>query len=240
MPEPPTGAPLIAPALPNGTRYNEVRQKSAHNAFANEEESICEQIVLSNVHSLEVDLHKGDDGDWSIYHADPRFLEPYSNVESFMQFLKWCKTLHQWNTAHEAITVFLDMHDDFEDDGNHTANRLDALIGQYLPDSVYTPGELLGSHPTLQTAAREKNWEPVNGLKGHFIFVMTNASHEDFFDNATRLHNYIDRGNLVKMRKAFIAPEINSADQIGNYDYAVFFNFKWDDNKLSDTLFQGD
>ena len=48
------------------TRYNDVRQKSIHNAYQRSQ-SIGEQVTHWGVRSLELDLH-GSGRDWKVYH----------------------------------------------------------------------------------------------------------------------------------------------------------------------------
>jgi hypothetical protein len=231
-----------APALPNGVRYNEVRQKSSHNAFENPDQDIPGQILFSNVHSMEIDLHKGVhqhdlDGDWYVYHYDPIVSFPDSNVKTFSLFLERCRKIHLWNMNHEVITVFVDMHDAFTNDHNHSAAHFDALIDQYLRGIVYTPIDLLGTSQSLKQAAQAQNWKTLDELRGKFIFVLTDAMGASFDDTTSVLHQYVDRGALASTRRAFVASEVITANQVGVFDYIVFYNFSWDNRGLGTNVF---
>ena len=238
MPDPLLKTPVTSPALPNGARYNEVRQKSSHNAFENSDETIFEQITLSNIHSLEVDLHKGKlgvdlDGDWYIYHRD--ILYPKTDADTFSLFLDKCKRMHNSKNDHEVFTMFLDIHDNFTDEANHTAGRLDQLIESYLPGIVYTPGAFAGTSKTLRAAAQAGNWETIDNLKGKFIFVLTGANIDD---EQSVLKQYVDNGASALTRKAFIAPETGRIESVASDPSVVFYNLAWGNRALARKIFE--
>lgn len=96
-------------------RYDEVRQKSAHNAFQ-QQEGIYDRIVYWRIRSLELDLHRGKlgygrlKGDWFVYHG---LHDPNTTVHRLSDFLRLCRGIGQAIPHHEVITVFLDIREAF-------------------------------------------------------------------------------------------------------------------------------
>jgi hypothetical protein len=217
-------------ALPSGIKYHQVQQKSSHNSYANLKIDIRQQIQKSNVYSIEVDLHqgKGDvlDSDWAIYHVG---TDTRTNIDSFKYFLTLCQIIHGDNPNHEVITVFLDMKEDFAPVANHTADQLDKMINEWLPGKVYTPSMLANENQTLVEAAVNEQWPTLDALRGRFIFALTNGS---FDDDESILNHYVENGAKAKSRVAFIAPDIDRIEQIGDRDYVVFYNIKSYNSRL--------
>ncbi|MDH3206585.1 MAG: Ca2+-dependent phosphoinositide-specific phospholipase C [Gemmatimonadota bacterium] len=162
-------------------RYNEVRQKSAHNAFERRE-GVYDQVVYWRIRSLELDLHKGKlghgrlTGDWYIYHGAHN---PNTSVHRLSDFLRLCRGIRQAIPRHEVITVFLDIRDDFHTTpgASQSGAALDRLLIEQLgKDRLHTPSDLLERAPletTLQAAVREQGWPPLEELRGKILFVLT-------------------------------------------------------------------
>ncbi len=212
-------------------RYNQVRQKSIHNAYQRDE-SINEQIGAWHVRSLELDLH-GSGRDWKVYHW---LLDPKSSVKSLSAGLALLGRIHRADPGHDAITVFLDMKTPFSGQrrrgrpgpkklrrgavwgGQYTANRLDALIRSHLRKKwLFAPSALRKAAPsatTLQEAAGTGLWPTLQELRGQFLFVLTGPR--------VRLEHY---RAAASDPVAFIAPRVSRADRVDADPEAVFFNF---------------
>ncbi len=217
----------------NGLRYydlcyNDVRQKSAHNAYErsisnNVYEDIFDLVAYWRIRSIELDIHHGKGpilpGDWRIYHTDAPGLDG-SSVTRLSVALDLLAGVHQAIPGHEVMTVFIDLKDPFSQ--HHPGDLLDRMIRDKLGDDLlYTPGDLLGAAANLQGAVTGlQGWPRLAELRGKFLFVLTG--------DTEALDDYTERGAKASQRVAFIAPEISDANQIGAKDYAVFFNLTTD------------
>jgi hypothetical protein len=193
--------------------YNQVRQKSIHNAFK-QREGIYDQIIFWGARSLEFDLHNAN-GDWKIYHFA---LDPATSVDKLSDALELLRGVNHAIPKHEVITVFLDMKNKF-DDTTCRPEDLDELINHSLSRCLYTPKHLMHratSAKSLQDAVKSAGWPTLEELRGRFIFVLTGPW--------SRLKHYVQSGDVANDRLAFIAPGVKEKDQIGKTNYAVFFN----------------
>lgn len=207
-------------------RYNDVRQKSAHNAYErsklnNVYEDIFDLIAYWHVRSLELDIHegKGDilQDDWRIYHSA---TFDGTSVDRLSVALDLLAGLQRALPSHDVITVFIDLKDPFRP--HHTPELLDRVIRDKLgQDAVFTPKELLDGAANLQAAVTgTRDWPRLAELRGKFVFVLTGET--DWLDE------YVERGAKAGDRVAFIAPEISDPKEIGVKNYAVFFNMTAD------------
>ena len=211
-------------------RYNEVRQKSIHNAYQRVE-SIGEQIGRWGVRSIELDLH-GSGRDWEVYHW---LLDSESSIDSLSEGLALLRGIHRADPTHDALTVFLDLKTSFSGQkrrvpkgpkklrrptivgGQYTAQRLDELIRTFLSRKwLYTPGALRSRAPTastLQEAAMIGSWPTMRELRGKFLFVLTGPR--------VRLEHY---RSALDGPVAFVAPRVDRPRQVESNPEAVMFN----------------
>lgn len=205
-------------------RYDEVRQKSAHNAFQ-QPEGIYDQIVYWRIRSLELDLHRGKlgygslKGDWFVYHG---LHNPNTSVHRLSDFLRLCRGVQQAIPGHEVITVFLDIREAFHKtpSASQSGQALDELLVQELGAGAFlSPRDLLDAAPgadTLQDAVRTFGWPELRMLRGKFLFVLTGA--------ADKLRTYLGGGS-PHARVAFLSAKVEKeADVPGNDPDIVFFN----------------
>jgi hypothetical protein len=193
-------------------RYNEVRQKSIHNAFQRLE-GLYDQVVFWGGRSLELDLHRSA-GDWKIYHF---LLDPQTSVERLSDALKIFWGMNNVLPNHEVITVFLDIKDPFN--VKNSPRRLDALIRDHLAGAVYTPRHLARrakSQVNLQGVVHAARWPLLNDLRGRFVFVLTGPM--------TQLNQYDQGPHSPSGPVAFIAPELKKVRDTARFPGAVFFN----------------
>ena len=221
----------------DGLRYNQVRQKSTHNAYKRIE-GLIDQLVYWRIRSLEVDLHMGDqlgrpidDGDWAVYHATP---DPMSSVPRMSQVLEILAGFHRAVPDHEVITVFVDMKDAFPVDQNdgHSGLSLDRLIIDRLDAPlggvVYRPHELLNRDAdatSLKAAvAGSSGWPTLAELRGRFIFCITGGP--------SFVEHYTDGPLTDPARLVFVSVPVAEVDDIPGDPDRVFFNV--DGNKHID------
>jgi hypothetical protein len=162
-------------------RYNEVRQKSAHNAFQ-QPEGVYDQVVYWRIRSLELDLHRGKighgglRGDWYIYHGAHN---PNTSVHRLSDFLQMCRGIRRAVPKHEVITVFLDIRDIFHatPSAAQSGPALDRVLVEQLGERrLYRPGDLLDRAPgseTLQEVIQVGGWPTFAELQGKMMFVLT-------------------------------------------------------------------
>lgn len=212
-------------------RYDQVRQKSVHNAFQ-KSEGIYDQVVYWRVRSLEIDVHTWhlfDDGDghedpntglddWFVYH------EPWdrnSSIHRLSGFLQMCAGVHRALPEHEVITLFLDIKDGFPADPTATRSpaRFDALLEARLGAHLFRPADLLARDPQavdVRDVVRGAGWPTLRELQGRFIVVLTGGP--------LQLANYIGPGESARDRAAFMSAGISDLGPIGADGDVVFYN----------------
>lgn len=119
---------------PTGLRYDEVRQRSAHNSYQRDEAPF-DQLVYHRIRSVELDIHVGktfeptEDGVWYVYHTD------------VVDDDTWCVRLGHCLDAvgaftdaaveHEVLTLWIDLKDEW--DAGHGPDELDAALRSTAP-----------------------------------------------------------------------------------------------------------
>jgi len=214
-------------------RYNAVRQKSAHNAFQ-QQEGIYDQIVYWRIRSLEMDLHAaklghgGLKGDWFVYHG---MHNPDTSVHRLSDFLRICRGVRHAIPRHEVLTVFLDIRDAFHatPSASQSGEALDRLLVDTLgKDRLYRPADLLARSPratTLQDSVATAGWPALESLRGRMIFVLTG-------DTALQ-RTYLGTKSPLD-RVAFLSAKVaRAADVPGADPDIVFFNMSDVKVKLS-------
>jgi hypothetical protein len=209
-------------------KYNDVRQKSAHNCFQ-KREGVVDQIVYWRLRSLELDLHRKKaehpplDHDWWIYHES---WDPDTTVERLSGFLTLFGAIHHANPQHEVITLFLDMKEAFDaPSGAQSGAALDVLLRRHLAGSMFTPADLLdwaqtqapGSPLTsLKAAITRAGWPTLAELRGKFVVVLTGK--------AATLNTYL-AGSSPDQRAAFLSAGATKVSDVDNAPaHVLFFN----------------
>lgn len=204
-------------------RYNDVRQKSTHNAFQRRE-GIADQFLYWRIRSMEVDLHIADvfdrstKGDWAVYHD---WHDPLSSVAKLSQFLGICRGLTRAVPDHEVLTIFLDMKDPFSVSkrANHSWAALDALLIKHLGRALYRPRNLLKrsrSSTSLRGSVAAAGWPRLEELQGKIIVVLTGSKDD--------LKNYATTPKAALDRAAFLSTPVDAAQDIPGGGDTVFFN----------------
>ena len=207
-----TGADVVGP------RYDEVRQKSAHNSYQRLE-AIVDQLLYHRVRSIELDIHVGKsfedtvDGNWFVYHTD------VTDDETWCVRLDDClaevASFHRAIGSHEIVTVWVDLKDPWDD--AHGPAELDARIDEAFGAAVLAPDELLAGcdgAADVQSAVAQCGWPELVDLRGRVMVVLTGG--------AGNLRTYHDEPGP---RLAFVAPAIGDVDAIADWPNTDLFNF---------------
>lgn len=213
----------------DGLRYNDIRQKSIHNAFQRHE-GIPDQFLYWRVRSLEVDLHTADvfgsstKGDWAVYHS---WHDPMSTVARFSQFLQICRGLNRVVPRHEVMTLFIDIKDPFptRSDANHSWKAFDALLDESLGSRLYRPRDLwhrAEGASGLRESIGLNDWPTLDELRGKFIAVLTGSREQ--------LANYAKSASAALKRSAFLSTPVDSPGDIPGTSDTVFFNINGEEH----------
>jgi hypothetical protein len=243
-------AALVGPAIPDASaeplgeaalddgrvdarRYDEVRQPTAHNAYALAW-SLDEQL-RRGVRSLEIDAHRSKrwraplEDDFFVYHVDLPLFDG-SVCARLSSCLDQVAAFHRRAPRHSVLTLFVDVKEPL---GDHGADALDALLrARFDEGSLFTPAALMA---TCQGARDLRDavglprcgWPTVEALRGKVIVALTGG---DLCAPGSRLAAYL-RG--PRTRPAFVAPNVHegcpSHREAGPLARdAVFFNMDYD------------
>lgn len=178
-----TGA-LATPPL----RYNEVSQRSLHNAYA-ASAPLFDQLAYHRIRNIELDIHSEspcpicgptlNTNDWFVYHT---VLEPRS-CHTLSGCLKMVRAFHDAFPAHEAVTLFLELKGNYDGTScakafanpNQSPEGLDALVRSYLGDALVTPRDLMNRCPeakTLHEAVTRCGWPTLDELRGKALVAL--------------------------------------------------------------------
>ncbi len=205
----------------DGIAYNEVHQKSIHNAYQRTE-GLLDQLLYWGARSMEIDLHTEDPfgndidfGDWAVFHHK---ADPESSVHRLSQVLEMLAGFHRTVPNHEVITIFLDMVDPLpaRSDAAHSYKRLDALLEEKLGDAIFRPEQLIEGVPGAKwarTAVRARGWPTLGELRGKFIFCLTGKA-----------DNYAQTKIQARKRTAFVATYLNEVEAASIDLDRVFYN----------------
>jgi len=214
IPPPARGVVTCGAAIP----YNQLRQKSSHNAYERDE-ALIDQMQYHRIRSLELDIWRSktgsssEDGSWFVFHGPTPF-----NHGTVCNRLRHClqefKAFHDANPNHEVVTVWIDMKDGDGHTSPHGPAELDAVLRDSgLP--LYDPRTLIGNASTLK-AAVANGWPTTADLQGKFIIVFT--------DN---VEGYCNNDQDCNQRAAFVKCKAKSAYEVQRTaGFCVFYNQK--------------
>lgn len=206
---------------PIALRYDEVRQKSAHNSYQRDEAPF-DQLVYHRIRSIELDIHVGktfeptEDGVWYVYHTD------------VVDDATWCVRLGHCldavgaftdaAAAHEVLTLWVDLKDDW--DAGHGPDELDDALQAAFGDALITGPQLLAQAgcpdaPSVQAGLLDPacGWPTLEALRGRVLVALTGA--------APVLRVYHDGPG----RRALVAPAVSAPDDAESWPGTAIFNF---------------
>lgn len=233
-----TRSPLQPPASSGAAAgldvpYDQVVQKSVHNAYARFE-PLLDQLVYHRVRSVEVDIHdsrSGIDarrGDWFVYHGDQPFNRE-TNCTHLSDCLGQLAAFHATFPEHEVVTLWVDVKDDF--DGAHGPADLDLAITNALGrGNVVTPEDVIDAcrRPGVTTVRAAVTggctFPTLRTLRGKFIVAVTGGN---ACDPTSPVSAY--GGDRPRARTAFLAPGVGDSCPVEAYDRhpdVVFLNLR--------------
>jgi hypothetical protein len=127
---------------------------------------------------------------------------------------------HDRNPAHPLMVLKVEFKNGFDDRGGFGPDEFDRIVADTLgASSVFGPAQLIGSHATLDAAARAGAWPRRSALTGKFVILVEVGTFEQGnpFDNYDTDLEYADRlisarnGGVLGSAMAF--PAINGASQ---------------------------
>ncbi len=214
-------------------RYDEVRQKSIHNAYGRNE-PLFDQLVYHRARSVELDLHTGKSlspnvpRDWYVYHEN--IIDAGTSCQRLSHCLEVIAAFHRAVPRHEVVTLLVDLKDGF--DADHAPADLDQLAQDRLgKGALFTPADLLAACPaaSLRGAVTPPcRWPKLADLRGRVIVLVTGGT-------ACQKSNVSDYGGTTpRARSFFMAPNVDAAScafaAYATRTDVVFFNM--DDGNL--------
>lgn len=207
--------------LAPSTRYDQVAQKSVHNAYQRHE-AFLDQLVYHRIRSLEVDIHVGKSfepttsGQWYVYHTD------------ITDDATWCVHLEDCLAAvasytravpdHEVLTLWVDLKDPWDD--THGPGELDLALRNAFGDALATPDELRArcGADDAQSAllAEDCGWPTLDALRGRVLVMLTGGG--------SVLREYHDASPAE--RAAWVAPALGELADAGDWPNTAVFNFE--------------
>lgn len=195
-------------ALPNGQaaqpQHDTLRHDAAtvvgvHNAYEKGTFPYLADGLDSGAGMLEIDVWTNFfGGDWRVAHDNPIWnnnncagatteagLRGGSRDKNLTGCLRDLRTWHEANPGHRPIHLKIEMKDGFAANLGRGPAQFDALIDEVLQDAVYRPGDLAGSHATLDDAVRADGWPTRADLAGKFLIHLIPGTVEQGnpFDN---------------------------------------------------------
>ncbi len=199
--------------------YDEVFGSATHNSYwvghryelgaSGTEERILDQLLYDHVRALEFDIHRqtAQADAWPVYHTNQAENSLCATLE---ECLRQVQLFHYLLPQHEVINLVIELKEIWRHPFTygHGVLALDAVLRQYLGDSLYTPRDFLSRcppHTSLRECARRQGWPTVESLRGKFIINLLgnwNYNFNDWVEYATYGRGVIDRA-AFPMRTIF-------------------------------------
>lgn len=178
-----------ARAADDGTKQSHRTSVGVHNAYEKYAYPYLADALDSGAGLIEFDVWTFQGNyRWRASHELPvvtssnncmgRGLRSGSSNQVFDRCLDNLRWWHDENPGHRPIVVKVEMKNGFNVQAGASAAAFDALIKAKLGDAVFTPGQLLGDHRTLDEAAKADRWPTRGELAGKFIFEIIPGTFE--------------------------------------------------------------
>lgn len=176
-------------AADNGTRTSHVTTVGVHNAYEKYAYPYLADALDSGAGLIEFDVWTfAGNYRWRAGHELPvitsanncmsRGLRSGTGNQVFDRCLDNLRWWHEQNPGHRPIIVKVEMKNGFNVQAGASASAFDDLVRAKLGDAVYTPGQLLGDHATLDEAAKADSWPTRGDLAGKFLFEIIPGTFE--------------------------------------------------------------
>jgi hypothetical protein len=217
---------------PSPTPYNQVTQKSVHNAY-DRDEPMIDQLLYDNVRSVEIDIHKGKGADapagqWWVYHIDAP-TQDGSTCKFLDDCLATLKAFHKAMPNHEVVTLYVDFKDGWvnghmpEDFDEHVSN----ILGR---ENIAAPADWVaecpGAKSLRESVTGSCKFPSLGSLRSKFIIAGTGGSACDAKSNVA-----VYGGAQPTERIAFLSADLNADCPLAKYDdhpNIVFLNMNFD------------
>jgi hypothetical protein len=182
-------APAAAQAASDSTKQSHVTAVGLHNTYEKSAFPYLADGLDTGTGLIEIDIWVfSGQWKWRVSHDIP-LVDSSNNCMSsglrggrsnqlFDVCLDNLKLWHDQNPGHRPITVKIEMKNGFNVQAGASATDFDNLVKKKLGDAVFTPGQLLGDHKTLDEAAKADNWPTRGELAGKFIFEIIPGTFE--------------------------------------------------------------
>ncbi|MEU7529418.1 phosphatidylinositol-specific phospholipase C domain-containing protein [Saccharothrix sp. NPDC042600] len=147
-------------------------------------------------------------------------LRTGSRNQNLAGCLRNIRLWHDRNPNHPPVVLKVEFKNGFDDRGGYGPDEFDRLVAEHLgAGSVFGPAHLIGTHPTLDAAARAGAWPSRAALTGKFLILVEVGTFEaqNPFDNYDTDLEYADRliaaRNSGTLSSALAFPAINGASQ---------------------------
>jgi hypothetical protein len=183
----------LASAATSDTKQSHLTGVGVHNTYEKSAYPYLADALDTGVSMIELDVWVYSVGaKWRVNHEVPTAagdhgqrnnctnggLRAGNGNQGFDRCLENLRLWHDQNPGHRPITVKVEFKAGLNVQARAGASDLDALIKSKLGDAVFTPGQLLGDHPTLDAAAKADNWPTRAQLSGKFMFEIIPGTFE--------------------------------------------------------------
>ncbi|RBM19863.1 phosphatidylinositol-specific phospholipase C domain-containing protein [Streptomyces sp. PT12] len=180
-------------AAPAALAYSGTTSVGVHNAYLTETYPYLADALDSGAGMLELDVWTNFfGGDWRVAHDNP-----FGNVNNCADAtspddlrtgpvnanLAGClddlRVWHDANPGHRPIQIKIEFKDGFANNLGRGPAAFDALVREKLGDAVYGPGDLIGSHATLDEAVQAEGFPTRDELAGKFLIHLIPGTVEE-------------------------------------------------------------
>ncbi|GAA0801113.1 phosphatidylinositol-specific phospholipase C domain-containing protein [Spirilliplanes yamanashiensis] len=204
--------PLAFAAVDPAVRQSRVTGVGVHNSYEKAVFPYLADALDSGASLVEIDVWVSTVGPrWRVNHDLPVGTKDWGQRNNCTsgglrsgggnQGLDRCfenlRLWHDQNPGHRPITVKIEFKNGFNQTYGAGPAAFDALVRAKLGDTVFTPGDLLGDHPTLDAAAKADNWPTRERMAGRFMIEVVPGTFErgNPFD---KLHTDVEYGRWVR------------------------------------------
>ncbi|MFD7921059.1 phosphatidylinositol-specific phospholipase C domain-containing protein [Streptomyces sp. NPDC059740] len=174
-------------------RYDTTTAVGVHNAYDKAKYPYFADALDSGASLVELDVWTNVFGSpWRVAHSNPvgndnncanaadaSALRTGPTDHDLGGCLADMKAWHDAHPGHRPVLVKVEMKDGFNDKGGRGPDEFDALVRSHLGDAVFGPGDLAGTHATLDDAVRTDGWPARSALAGKFLFELIPGTVEE-------------------------------------------------------------